>query len=217
MKEVEALSEPWTPKMVEQLIHGRTIFVDNIGKTTPQTLPMIQFDAIALTLNARTAELQAELQAELTRSRAALLEKRNYDAPLHSAERTARVEALLKQFPDSRDLAFWALGESELRDRAEQTADQRVLEVERQRALAQRGEDLAFEKWQAAEQKLAEQRWIPVSEKLPPDSTSVLTFVDKHRGIVCVNQRRLDYWDSFNASVTHWRELPAAPLVEREG
>jgi hypothetical protein len=108
MKEVAALSEPWTPKMVEQLIHGRTIFVDNIGKTTPQTLPMIQFDAIALTLNARAAELQA-------------------------------------------------------------------------------------------------------------DSTSVLTFVDKHRGIVCVNQRRLDYWDSFNASVTHWRELPAAPLVEREG
>lgn len=127
-----------------------------------------------------------DLLAELTRSRAALLE---------SQQRFAEA---------NRNANMWC--------------------DERNDALVQR--DKEHDRAEAAEQKLAEQRWIPVSEKLPADFQHIMFLISG--GTIAIGSYSRGWvsnpWkgssgigegEYHHTGVTHWRELPAAPPVER--
>ena len=63
----------------------------------------------------------------------------------------------------------------------------------------------------------AQQRWIPVSERLPEDWTMVLFTNGVTRGIGQFDKDGFyDYWYeySFNKPVTHWMPLPNPPEVK---
>jgi len=62
-------------------------------------------------------------------------------------------------------------------------------------------------------------RWIPVSERLPPDNVSVLVnhqdggveMAFRERGLRCIS------WTNYphsGSGYTHWQHLPAPPEVE---
>lgn len=81
--------------------------------------------------------------------------------------------------------------------------------------LKQNAADLIEE--QAAKIKELEEkvpRWIPVTEKIPPDQEEVLVLTRSKNGVRNVDK---GYWaiDHFihrgRAEVTHWRPLPEAP------
>jgi hypothetical protein len=65
---------------------------------------------------------------------------------------------------------------------------------------------------EAAEQKLAEQRWIPVSEKLPEEGRWVWCAIGERTTLPAFVGGL-----PFGRQVTHWMYAPAAPSVEREG
>ena len=63
----------------------------------------------------------------------------------------------------------------------------------------------------------AQQRWIPVGERLPEDWTMVLFTNGVTRGIGQFDKDGFyDYWYeySFNKPVTHWMPLPNPPEVK---
>ena len=65
----------------------------------------------------------------------------------------------------------------------------------------------------------AQQRWIPVGERLPEDWTMVLFTNGVTRGIGQFDKDGFyDYWYeySFNKPVTHWMPLPEAPKERAE-
>ncbi|MDU4425294.1 MAG: DUF551 domain-containing protein [Raoultella sp.] len=52
-------------------------------------------------------------------------------------------------------------------------------------------------------------RWIPVSERMPDDDVSVLTFDGMYRR---VHHAMYGHWQCWNSEkITHWMPLPAAP------
>ena len=62
----------------------------------------------------------------------------------------------------------------------------------------------------------AQQRWIPVEERLPEDWTMVLFTNGVIRGIGQFDKEGFyDYWceHSFDKPVTHWMPLPDLPEV----
>ena len=106
---------------------------------------------------------------------------------------------------------------TELREIAKEAADA----IER---LERREND--WEKLCAAWQKRydGEQRWIPVTERLPKEGDFVLVYGDlypnKHDGGVIAVSTRMDwnYWQGFGRErdITHWMPLPEPPKGEKE-
>jgi hypothetical protein len=147
-----------------------------------------------------------DLLAELTRSRAALLET--------IAERDKE-----------REIAAKAEADADVAEYNQAHAEAALLEVERQLNQERLLGGLAVKRAEAAEQKLAEQRWIPVSEKLPENDGEFLTWLidlDGGDGTMSYEVRRREIlpfadgeWGGHDSyTVTHWRELPAAPPLK---
>lgn len=78
-------------------------------------------------------------------------------------------------------------------------------------AVHTRNSEIASLKAELAALKAAD-RWIPVTERLPPHRVDVLTFGEEQ----CVGYLHRDMWFHSStapmATPTHWRELPHTPI-----
>lgn len=76
--------------------------------------------------------------------------------------------------------------------------------------------------WEDKYNSLADEKWIPVTERLPKEGEFALVYGDlypnKHDGGVIAVSKRVDwnYWQGFGRErdITHWMPLPEPPKEE---
>lgn len=62
-------------------------------------------------------------------------------------------------------------------------------------------------------------RWVPVTDTLPDDETTVLVFMptaDEPVGLGCHSDDRWWVTEGGSPAVTHWADMPAGPLFKSQ-
>lgn len=111
-----------------------------------------------------------------------------------------------KMYDQARNVAMFE-AESELtRSRAALLESERQLEnVTKQAVIYMAMAEKAKARAEAAEQSLAQQRWIPVGEKPKKEREVLVSDID---GAIYIDD---SWWLYGFGAATHWRELPPAP------